>query len=202
MLRDTDRYFLRTPRLLFRHWTESDLELALTLWGDPVVTEWIGGPFSAAAVRERLDREIATQRIYGVQYWPIFRRADGPPRDLPGDGAHPDGIHLGCCGIRPYHPEAGIYELGFHLRAEHWGQGYATEAARAVIAYAFDTLRASALFAGHHPLNTASRTLLTRLGFRYTHDEFYPPTGLDHPSYRIRDSGFGIQGRRRIHPDP
>jgi hypothetical protein len=42
-----------------------------------------------------------------------------------------------------------------------------------------------ALFAGHNPANQASRELLARLGFRYTHDELYPPTGLMHPSYRL-----------------
>ena len=41
------------------------------------------------------------------------------------------------------------------------------------------------MFAGHHPDNQASRRLLTRLGLRYTHDERYPPTGRDHPSYLL-----------------
>lgn len=203
------RPFLETPRIVFRPWAESDLELALALWGDPVVTEWIGGPFSAATVRERLEREIETQRMHGVQYWPIFRRADagrgvpasghggrggrggrasgrasGQPEENPADAPRYD-AHLGCCGLRPYRLEDGIYELGFHLRPEHWGQGYATEAARAVIDHAFDTLHARALFAGHHPGNVASRRLLEKLGFRYTHDEFYAPTGLEHPSYLL-----------------
>ena len=78
-----------------------------------------------------------------------------------------------------------IFELGFHVCADHWGKGIATEAARAVIAFAFDELQASALFAGHHPENVASRRTLERLGFRHTHDELYPPTGLQHPSYLL-----------------
>jgi RimJ/RimL family protein N-acetyltransferase len=41
------------------------------------------------------------------------------------------------------------------------------------------------VFAGHNPANTASRGLLARLGFRYTHDELYAPTGLRHPSYLL-----------------
>jgi RimJ/RimL family protein N-acetyltransferase len=74
-------------------------------------------------------------------------------------------------------------ELGFHLRPEHWGKGLATEAARAAIAFAFDRLRSEELFAGHHPANAASARTLRKLGFRYSHDELYPPTGLRHPSY-------------------
>ena len=55
---------------------------------------------------------------------------------------------------------------------------------RAVIAHAFAT-GAKALFAGHHPDNASSRSVLEKLGFRYTHHELYPPTGLQHPCYRL-----------------
>lgn len=51
-----------------------------------------------------------------------------------------------------------------------------------MIAHAFDVFGARALFAGCNPDNTASRALLEKLGFGYTHDEFYSPTGLYHPS--------------------
>lgn len=72
-----------------------------------------------------------------------------------------------------------------HLRPAWWRQGLAVEAARAVIAHAFTTVRLRGLFAGHHPGNAASRRMPEKLGFRYTHAEFYSPTGLQHPSYRL-----------------
>jgi RimJ/RimL family protein N-acetyltransferase len=162
---------METARLLFRPWSEGDLDLALGLWGDAEVTRLIGGPFSREQVRERLERERASLDGYGVQYWPVFLR----------DG----GGHVGCCGLRPYRVEEGVYEIGFHIRSAHWGHGYASEAARTVIAHAFGTLRAVSLFAGHHPANEGSRRLLEKLGFRYTHHEFYPPTKLEHPSYLL-----------------
>jgi RimJ/RimL family protein N-acetyltransferase len=164
-------YFLRSERLGFRSWSDADLELALDLWGDPEVTELIGGPFSNEQVRERLSREIETLRSHGVQYWPVFLLATGD--------------HIGCSGLRPYRPDETIFEIGFHVKKAHWGQGYAPEAARAVMGYAFTTLGASALFAGHHPGNDASRRLLGKLGFRFTHEEHYAPTGLNHPSYQL-----------------
>jgi RimJ/RimL family protein N-acetyltransferase len=71
------------------------------------------------------------------------------------------------------------------LEAGPLGQGYADEAARAVIDYAFGSLETSELFARHNPANHASRRLLEKLGFRYTHDEHYAPTGLCHPSYML-----------------
>lgn len=169
-------YFLRSRRLGFRPWSSADIELTLDLWGDPEVTKLIGGPFSGTEVRERLAREIATQRAHGIQYWPVFLLATGE--------------HVGCCGLRPYRPDEKIFEIGCHLRRAQWGQGYAVEAAQAVIRYAFATLGASGLFAGHHPANAASRRSLVQLGFRYTHDEYYPPTGLNHPSYMLTANEF------------
>lgn len=165
-------YFLQSERLGFRHWSVDDLPLAMGLWGDAEVTQFIGGPFSETQVRERLDKEIARQGEYGVQYWPIFLLTSGE--------------HVGCCGLRPYDMAQPVYEIGFHIRRAFWGQGYAQEAALAVIDYAFTTLGAQGLFAGHNPANAASRGLLMKLGFTYTHDEYYAPTGLNHPSYLLR----------------
>src|SRR6185295_10626446 len=150
------RYFLQTERLGFRPWSEADFELAMGLWEDLQVTRFFGGPFSREWVQGRLSREIAHWQSYGFQYWPLFLLATGE--------------HVGCCGLKPRKPEERILEIGFHLRPAYWGFGYAAEAARTVIEYAFGTLGASALFAGHGPANEASRRLLTKLGFRYTHD--------------------------------
>lgn len=160
-----------TERLAFRCWNAGDLPLALSLWGDPQVTALIGGPFTDEAVAQRLASEMAHENRSRVQYWPIFRREDGE--------------FAGCAGLRPYDEDRRVYELGVHLRPGFWGQGLAVEAGRAVIDYGFGTLNASALFAGHNPGNEMSRKFLLKLGFVYTHDELYPPTGLNHPSYLL-----------------
>jgi ribosomal-protein-alanine N-acetyltransferase len=174
--RQPTTYFLRSERLGFRSWSDADIDLAMAVWGDPEVTRLIGGPFSPGQVRERLSREIATMQSHGVQYWPIFLLATGE--------------HVGCCGLRPYKSEEGIYEIGVHLRRTDWGQGYAPEATRAVMEYGYNILGVKALFAGHNPANATSRRVLEKLGFRYTHDEFYPPTGLHHPSYLLTAEEF------------
>jgi ribosomal-protein-alanine N-acetyltransferase len=174
------QYFLQTRRLGFRLWQATDLGLALGLWGDADVTCLIGGPFSAQQVQERLAREMANQAQYRVQYWPIFLLATDE--------------HAGCCGLRPYQLEQQRYEIGFHLRKACWGQGLAVEAAQAVLHYAFTQLGAEGLFAGHNPANQASRHILQKLGFTYTHDEFYPPTGLNHPSYLLIKSDYLASG--------
>ena len=171
-------YFLKSERLGFRIWTEDDLPLALQLWGDEKVTQFIDarGTLTSEQVQDRLNKEIQTFKEYGVQYWPVFLLADD--------------LFIGCSGLRPYKPEDRIFELGVHLCSGQWRQGYATEAGLTVMNYAFKSLSAKALFAGHNPKNEASRHLLHKIGFRYTHDEFYPPTGLMHPSYLIRRDEF------------
>lgn len=177
----TQRYFVKTTRLGFRHWRQDDLDIAVGLWGDVRVTRFIDarGELSRAQVQDRLEVEIASQTQYGVQYWPIFLLDSGE--------------HVGCCGLRPYDLPRKVYEIGFHIRSKHWRHGFAYEAATAVIKLAFDNLDAASLFAGHNPQNEASRLLLEKLGFRYTHDEYYPATGLDHPSYLLMADEFAHQ---------
>lgn len=164
-------YFLTTERIGFSKWQEDDIELARMLWGDPQVTRFIcaSGKFSEEDIINRLNKEIENDIHFHVEYWPIF---DKISNEL-----------IGCCGLRPY--KKNQYELGFHLRPKYWRQGYGSEAARAVIKYAYDILKADALFAGHHPNNKASSKVLVKLGFHYIGDEFYEPTGLYHPSYEL-----------------
>ncbi|CAB1058460.1 hypothetical protein D1BOALGB6SA_3216 [Olavius sp. associated proteobacterium Delta 1] len=172
-MRKGEKYFLKSNRLGFRHWCEDDLVIAIELWGDHEVTKFFDarGQWSRDEVQERLAKEIRIDKQYGVQYWPIFR--------LETNG------HVGCCGLRPYDLSGGIFEIGFHIRSNLWRRGYAREAAVAVIGYAFNRLKVNGLFAGHNPKNEISQHLLNQLGFHYTHAEYYPPTGLDHPSYAL-----------------
>ncbi len=178
-----EKYFLKSSRLGFRLWCEDDLGIAHELWGDYEVTKLFDarGKLSRDEVRERLAKELMTQKEHGVQYWPIFL--------LETNG------QVGCCGLRPYDLSQRIYEIGFHIRSNLWRRGYAREAALAVIDYAFNTLKVNGLFAGHNPKNVVSRHLLKQLGFRYTHDEYYPPTGLNHPSYSLKANVYS--GNRR-----
>ncbi len=84
-----------TARLRFRIWTDDDLPLARTLFGDPLVTSLVGGPFDDDQIRTRLTTEIRNQRDHGIQYWPIFLETNK---------------HVGCCGLKPRAPN--VPELG------------------------------------------------------------------------------------------
>jgi RimJ/RimL family protein N-acetyltransferase len=108
----------------------------------------------------------------GIQYWPIFLLATGD--------------HVGCAGLRPKEPQ--VLELGYYLKPAFWGTGLATEAGAALIAYAFTTLDAETLFAGHHPANRASQKVLEKLGFTRAGEEFYKPSGVIEPTYLLQRS--------------
>jgi ribosomal-protein-alanine N-acetyltransferase len=133
------------------------------------VTKYTGGPFSNSQIQRKLLIERAILRQHKIQNWPIFLLDTNE--------------FIGSCGLQPYKPKEKVYELGCHIQPDYWGKGYASEATQTVMDYAFDNLEATALFAGHHPEHEAFEKVLKKLGFKYSHDEYYEPTRLLHPSY-------------------
>lgn len=171
-------YFMTTERIGFSLWREEDLPKAIELWGNPKITKFINanGNMTEEEIKQRLKKEIETYESSEIQYWPIYLLETKE--------------FVGCCGLRPYDISSNTLEMGIHLKEKYWRLGLAEEACYAVIKYAFNNIKVSSLFAGHNPNNKASEKLLKRLGFKYTHEEFYPPTGLNHPSYLISKSDF------------
>jgi len=160
-------------RLFMRTWEEDDFKLARSLWSDPDVMTFLGGPLSDEKVRDKMHAEMACLEKSGVQYWPMFEKESGE--------------FVGCCGLRPwvYTPPEG-HELGFHLVKAKWGRGYAFEAAQGVVKHAFEKLHLPTLRAGHHPQHLNSKKILLKLKFRPADEVFYKPTGLMHPTYELR----------------
>lgn len=100
----------------------------------------------------RLETEIQNDKLFQIQYWPIIELST---EQL-----------IGCCGIRPFDSEMRSYEIGFHLRKKYWGMGYASEAAKAVIAYSFDALKADKLCAPP-PIYTGRRLHISDCWFMF-----------------------------------
>jgi len=163
----------RTRRLVARSWRIEDLPLAMELWGDPAVTALIDsrGKLTKAQVHEKLYAEIERERSSDVQYWALYD--------------HRNGDFVGCGGLRPwiYTRGAADFEVGFHIVRRRWGKGFGMEAAQGALDYAWEKLRLSRVYAGHHPDNRASEKILKKLGFEFIENVFYKPTGLMHPSY-------------------
>ncbi len=93
----------------------------------------------------------------------IFLRGDGAPR------------LVGGIGFGPMPGSVGVREFGYWIARPYWGLGFATEAGRALLANARDTLRLKRLDAGHFVDNPASGRVLAKLGFK--------PTGVTRARY-------------------
>lgn len=169
------KYFLKKGRIGFSCWNENDEHLAFLLWGDSAVTKYICANkiFTETEVRQRLYLEIENFQQYQVQYFPVFSLEN---QEL-----------IGCCGLRPYCNKKDVFEIGIHLRKKFWRQGYGYEIMQTMIAYAFNVKQVKKLIAGHHPENKNSKKLLMKLGFQYQGREYYEPTRLYHPSYRLKN---------------
>jgi len=77
-----------------------------------------------------------------------------------------DGNLAGVAGLRDIDAEHSLAELGFWVAVECWGQGYATEAARAVVAFGFEQLGLNRIYAHHMVRNPASARALAKIGMK------------------------------------
>ncbi|MEV7379758.1 GNAT family N-acetyltransferase [Streptomyces lydicus] len=161
---------LRTHRLTLRPWRDSDLEPWAAMNADPEVREHVGDLLT----REQSDASVALfqaefdQRGYG--WWAVEVRATGDFIGFAGLDQVDDDM-----------PFTGV-EIGWRLARSAWGQGYATEAARTVLARGFDTLELPEILAVTTATNLRSQAVMRRLGMtRDPADDFDDPTAPEGP---------------------
>jgi ribosomal-protein-alanine N-acetyltransferase len=141
-----------TARLVMRAYTLGDLaDLHGVLYSDEGAMALLGGARELVATRAALERSIRQQRIDGYSFWPVIERASGKL--------------VGEAGLFPLAPGGPDISLGYAFGPDHWGQGYATEAARAVLDEAFGPLGLTRVVAITREANTGSRNVLRKLGF-------------------------------------
>jgi ribosomal-protein-alanine N-acetyltransferase len=157
---------LRTERLLLRRWREADREPWAALNADPAVMEHYPSTLSRAESDAAFDRNEARFEAHGFGHWAVEVVSTGQVAGAVGLWA-PD---------FPAHFMPAV-EVGWRLARDHWGHGYATEAARAAIAFAFTKLDLDEIVSFTTPRNVRSRRVMERLGM--THD---PAEDFDHPS--------------------
>lgn len=156
---------LRTERLLLRGWRQEDREPFAELNGDPDTMRFFAAPLTRAesdALARRIEEGIE-QRGWGL--WAV-EVLDAEP-------------FVGFVGLAPVSFEAHFtpaIEVGWRLRRDHWGHGYATEAAGAALRFAFGELGCDEVVSFTSATNLPSRRVMERLGMR--HD---PADDFDHP---------------------
>jgi RimJ/RimL family protein N-acetyltransferase len=160
---------IQTERLLIRPWNESDVQAYLTLSTD------IGyNCFSPPGIYLVKDEVEALAKIKERMHKYALNRAGKFPIFLRGSDEF-----VGTCGFDPYTIEGKPeFELGYRLVLRHWGKGYATEAACAVVDHGFKVLDRLRLFAFALKVNKPSIEVIQRLGFQPIGKIFH--FGLDH----------------------
>ena len=144
---------LRTDRLVLRPFTDTDADPLFALHSNAYVLRyWDSPPWSDPA---RAERFIATCRQMA---------GDGTGARLAIERAS-DGAFIGWCGLSRWNPDYRSASLGYCLDEAAWGHGYATEAARALLAWAFDTLDLNRVQAETDTRNVESARVLQKLGF-------------------------------------
>ena len=150
---ETEDLILETKRLIIRPFRADDASLLQTYcsnWNVARMTSRIPYPYPDGAAEQWIAAQTPPRRDSDEITFCIER----------------EGVMVGSIGLR--YPRPGTYELGYWIGEPHWGQGFATEAARHTVAFAFDTLGAARVYAGHYVDNPASGRVLEKCGFRYT----------------------------------
>jgi RimJ/RimL family protein N-acetyltransferase len=177
---------LVTDRLRLRPVMAEDLDVVVALGADARVMAWFGGPVAADQAAAWMEKQLEHWRRHGSGRMAVDR----------------DGVVIGFVGLTRTDFDAGFtpgVEIAWRLAFEHWGKGYATEAARAVVRDGFDRLGLDEILGVTTPRNMRSRRVMERLGMvQSPQDTFEHPLVPEgdplrlHVVYRLSRRGYGL----------
>jgi RimJ/RimL family protein N-acetyltransferase len=164
--------YLETERLVLRRLTAGDSELLVQLDSDLEVMRYLTGQ---PTPREEIEHEVLPELLAVYERHPQLGTFAAHRRT--------DGAFLGWFGLQPT-AAAGTAGVGYRLNRNAWGQGYATEGTRALIAKAFTELGMERVVADTMAVNTKSRRVMVKSGLRFVrvfHVHFDDPLpGTEH----------------------
>lgn len=141
---------IETERLTLRRLVPEDVEELTPIFADAETMRYYPAPFSRERTQAWIDWNLRLYSERGHGLWALVRRGDG--------------LFLGDCGVVPQLVEgAEVPEVGYHVRRDQWGQGYASEAALVCREYALRTLGAPQVVSIVNPLNMASRAVAAKI---------------------------------------
>ncbi len=147
---------LQTPRLLLRELIPEDADALAQVLSDPETMRHYPAPYDRSGVDQWIERNRQRYQDDGAGLWAMELKKTQDP-----------GVQkmIGDCGIVRQQVEGEtLYEIGYHLRRDLWGQGLATEAAIACRDWAFAHLQSGRLISLIRPENLPSRRVAERVG--------------------------------------
>ena len=163
---------LETKRLKFRQWQNADFDTFSIFFADEASAKYVGGKKTREEAWRLMATYIGHYQLEGFGYLAIEEKASGKL--------------VGCVGLWKSEPWPEL-ELGYWLLNEMQGKGYATEAAKKVMGYAFETLKVDTFVSYIDPSNKPSKKLAERLGAIYESEIMLLHLGK-HQVYRYRRS--------------
>lgn len=177
---------LETERLILRTWKECDIDPMAVIDQDPKVCEHLPGIGNREATAAGIEKMTQHYQEHGFGFYAIELKSS---LEL-----------IGFLGIKiPFFEShfTPAVEIGWRLASNHWNQGYATEGAKAVLAYAFDILKLNEVVSFTVVNNKASRRVMEKIGMQYnpTEDFAHPHLAKGHPLkqhvlYRLSKEAF------------
>ncbi len=164
---------LETPRLRLREFVPEDAEALAAVISDPQTMRFYPAPFTRSQVEEWIDRNRQRYEKDKAGLWAVILKSTG--------------TLIGDCGIIRQEVDGEfLYEVGYHLHRDHWGQGLATEAAVACRHWAFANLKVDRVVSLIRPENLPSRKVAERNGMKIWKEVDW--RGLHHYVYAIERS--------------
>jgi len=165
------RTIIETARLFLREFAPEDLAALSRVLCDRETMRFYPMTFDEAAAKEWIARNQQRYATYGHGLWAMDLKSTGEM--------------IGDCGITLQDVDSeSLLEIGYHLRRDMWGQGFATEAAQACSDYGFVKLHAEFLILLVRPENVPSCRVAERNGMTVWKETTH--AGLRHLVYRVR----------------
>ena len=166
---------IETERLRLRRFRHDDVDAVFAIIGDDVAMQYYPRTFGRDDARQWVERNFRRYTEHGHGLFAVMLKES-------------DAV-IGDCGVIQQIVEGEPQlEIGYHFRRDHWGHGYATEAARACMGLAFDTLGASRVISLIRPENVPSRRVAERNGMQLEREVMH--YNLRHLVYAMRREEF------------